>query len=330
MIIIIHNSKRNINRIIQFREILGIQNEIYFNRTFSSAILIIIKLTYHVIFKKVSKIYLIGGPVFVLPLVPFLKLFPIEIGYDTYDWPFHRKKLNILQEFCLRLYKKIVWCCDEVIFLNLNYLQTFLTLTKHRTNTSKKCVAILPPIPADKRISTVQKKDHELSIIYVGHFAKTHNIEFFIELWLNCSDTENAKLKLIGQDRVGRQSLLQKQFSTANTEFLGFVKDLNVHLLPGHVGLGPFGTSQKSLDSETNKVLEYMNNGMLVVTGPNVALPKMFPNAPGIFYIDSQNALSNMLKRLNAMTHSDRIVLGMSNKQLLSQLRDTYPKSVEV
>lgn len=330
MIIIIHNSKRNNNRISQLREILGIQNEIYFDRTFRSAILIAFELLYYAFLKKVSKIYLIGGPVFVLPLVPLLKLFPIEIVYDTYDWPLHRKKLNIFQELYLRLYKKIVWCCDEVIFLNLNYLQTFLTLTKHRTRISKKRVVMLPPIPTDKRISTAQITCQELSLIYVGHFAKTHNIEFFMELWQNCSDKENTKLKLIGQDRGGRQSLLKKQFAAANTEFLGFVKDLNEHLLPGQVGIGPFGTSQKSLDSETNKVLEYMNNGMLVVAGPNNALPKMFPNAPGIFYIDSQNALSNLLARLTSMTHKDRIVLGMSNKQLLSQLRNTHPKMIEV
>lgn len=324
---IVHNSARNKNRINHYRIQLSDEREIYLANWFMS----LIKINMQIIcacFRGDKNLYLIGGPHILVPLIPVYKKIGFHVTFDTYDWPLHKDRLNKIEKKLLWLYGKFIAYSDVVLFLNQQYKNTFVRLSEYSFDDEKTSVMLLPPIPAPSmnQGNRLNERLEVRRLVYIGHFAKVHAIEVLLSWFEELQNEADCFFDLIGQDKFGRLQELRCKYQNEKIKFHGHLKDVSKYIKTGNIGIGIFGDAQKSVDSETNKILEYMENGMLVITGRNYALPYLFPQARGIFYVKSMEDLSRTLQKISFLSDSEIIGLGLENKMLIHDLRRIYPK----
>jgi hypothetical protein len=319
--IIIYNSGRDKNRLNYFRSNfprathLLLKGNIF--RIFALIALSSLRKN-----KDVINIIFVGGPIIFLPFFPFFRLIGLRFVYDTYDFPRHKHLINYFDKIILILYAWLINFSDELIFLNDCYFESFRHLSGSNI---KSRVTVLPPIPHYREIGG-ECVLLEPSFIYVGHFARVHRIEQFLLWYSSLAQSYNVKFHLIGYDRIGRHNELKSKFSDSRIKFWGRLEKIDYFMRPGNIGVGIFGDDLKSVDSETNKILEYMNAGMLVVTGKNKVLPRLFPNAPGIFYVTNFQEFLRCIDLITNLSSCEREALGRCNNRLIKKLSEVYPK----
>jgi len=264
------------------------------------------------LFKKEKYIFS-GGIYLVVPFLFLLKMAGSNVIFDMYDFPFHKKNILWREKVVFYVFSRyLIAFTDKIIFETEGYFDTFIRNSGVAFLDNEKYI-IMPVFAKPKKIKRIPADNN---FIYIGNFAKTHDIDWALE-HLHFSSMD-FQFYLIGEDRKGRMKRLKEKYiNDSRFNFLGFVENIDVYLENATLGFGIFGTDQKSIDSITNKVWEYVEWNIPVITSRNSLASKYFVEFEEMFFCESECDFVGIIQDILSCKYNMSAISESANNKML-------------